>query len=74
MSEYYMIAQILNCRKNKKPPLKEASPPTLPVPSFGRADSAVYMQSESESTPMTNKTTQQRLKHSESSDSSSIGV
>lgn len=44
------------------------------VASFGRVDSAVYMQSESESSPMTNKTKQHRLKHSESSCYSSIGV
>lgn len=75
MPDYYMIyAQILNSRKNKKPPLREPTPPPLFAPSFGRTDSAVYMQSESDSSPMTSKTTQHRLKHSESSCSSSGGV
>lgn len=45
----------------------------LPAPSLGRVDSAAYMQSESESSPMTSKTTQHRLKHSESS-CPSVGV
>lgn len=74
MPDYYINAQILNCRKNKKPPLREAPPSVFPVPSLGKEESAVYMQSESERSPMIIKTTQHRLKHSELWYSSSIGA